>query len=398
VAADSAVVAAVAAIVAEVMAGGDEALAEIEKRLGDPTPAKRVLSRDQLGEALERCDPELRSSLEFAAENVRLVAEAQLQTGGWVVLPQGQTVETRIEPVSSAAVYAPGGRASYPSTVVMGCVPAKVAGVERLVVTSPPGADGTPAGSMLAAAALVGADEFVVAGGAQAIAALACGTQTVQSVDVIAGPGNAYVQEAKRQLFGTVGIDSIAGPSEVVAIADASADPGLVALDLAAQAEHGPDSPARLIVVGADVAPAIVSSFEACRAKNSGPLTVSEVSSVEEAVELINEIAPEHLELHCEYAAEVAKRVGPAGAVFYGEGGSAVFGDYVAGSNHILPTGTSARFSGPLWPATFQRRQALVSLPAEAARELAPHVEVIAGAEGFPIHVQSAKARAEDRQ
>ena len=233
-------------------------------------------------------------------------------------------------------------------------------------------------------------------GGAQAIAALAYGTASVARVDVIVGPGNAYVQEAKRQLVGLVGIDSIAGPTELLVVADAQADPELVALDLAAQAEHGPDSVVAVASPDAALLEGVAAAATRLAAERptvqDAPLALVLTPSIDAAVEFANTFAPEHLELACEDALRLAGFVRAAGCVFIG--GGAAFGDYAAGSNHVLPTGGAARFSGPLGACTFRRRQALVSLPESAARALAPHVSSVARAEGFPVHAESAEARA----
>jgi histidinol dehydrogenase len=391
----------VAQTIEAVRGGGDAALRELRRRFeGESAPESTRVEPDRIAAALAELDPDLRAGLELAAANIRQVAQAELATDLSVDLPQGQRVQLRSLPVGSAGVYAPGGRAAYPSTVLMCCLPAKVAGVGRVVVASPPGPSGEPHPAMLAAAALAEADELHAMGGAQAIAALALGTETIDPVDVIAGPGNAYVQEAKRQLVGTVGIDGIAGPSEVVLIADDTADVRLAALDLAAQAEHGRDSPAILICTDRPTLDAIVAAYDRLASEtpvlSEGQFIVVEAGGLEDALRLADAIAPEHLELSCADSEQVAQRAGAAGAIFHGPGGSAVFGDYVAGSNHVLPTGGAARFSGPLGVATFRRRQALVSLPDKAARALAPHVSRIAHAEGFPIHAQSAQARSEE--
>jgi histidinol dehydrogenase len=379
---------AVAEIVDDVRARGDEAVRAWTERFDGAEP--RRVPEDELADALTALDPDVRASLKLAAENIRRVAEAELRDSIRVELPEGQSVELRSLPVRRAGIYAPGGRAAYPSTVLMCAVPARVAGVEELVVVTP-GSD-----VILAACALCGVDEVHTVGGAQAIAALAFGTQAIAQVDVIVGPGNAYVQEAKRQVAGAVGIDGVEGPSELVVIADEGADPALVALDLAAQGEHGDDT---LLVLATPSAP-LLEKVEAEAARLSegasvadAPLALVLTPSLEAAVELANAIAPEHLELAVADPDALVPMVRSAGSVFLGGNGGAAFGDYVAGSNHVLPTGGAARFAGPLGASTFLRRQALVSLPDGAARQLAPHVGNIARAEGFPVHGQSAEAR-----
>ena len=341
----------------------------------------------------------MRDALETAIENVRTVAEADLESGVSVTLPQGQLVEIKEIPVGRAGAYVPGGGAAYPSTVVMCCIPAKVADVPQVVVATPPAQDGKPNAVVLAACALCGVDEVYAIGGVQAIAALAFGTPTVQPVDVIVGPGNHYVQEAKRQVVGMVGIDGIEGPSELVVIADERADANLVALDLAAQAEHG----AGTLLVLLSESESLLADVEAAVMKLAGEhdglaeasLTLVKVSGSEGALELADALAPEHLEVVSSGADRLAAHVRTSGCVFVGHNAGVAFGDYAAGSNHVLPTGGAARFSGPLGVATFRRRQALVSLPDGAARALAPHVSSLARAEGFPLHAASAEARSE---
>jgi histidinol dehydrogenase len=301
--------------------------------------------------------------------------------------------------VRRAAVYVPGGRAPYPSTVVMGAVPARVAGVGEIVVCAPPGPGGRAHPVILAACVLCEVTEVYRMGGAQAIAALAFGTESVRSVDVIVGPGNAYVQEAKRQVVGKVGIDGIAGPSELVVVAGgAGADPELIALDLMAQAEHGPDSPVWCLSPDAALLDSVEAAIERL-APERPSVTDAEAGLVETrdvaaALAQAEEIAPEHLELVGDEAVALANRVRNAGCLFVGAGSATAFGDYVAGSNHVLPTGGAARFQSALSPATFRRRMARVSLPREAAARLAPAGAAVARAEGFPVHAESMERRA----
>jgi histidinol dehydrogenase len=304
--------------------------------------------------------------------------------------------------VVSAGIYAPGGTAAYPSTVLMGCIPAKVAGVERVVLATPANAgDQQVPDVILAAAAIAGADEVYAMGGAQAVAALAIGTERIRPVDVIAGPGNRYVQEAKRQLTGEVGIDGLAGPSELMVIAGDTAKADWIALDLCAQAEHGPDG---LLVAGA-VETVLLDRIEESVARVAGERGIAEdatlalvaVPDTATAVTLANAIAPEHLELVTEDAELLAGTVTTAGCVFVGERSATAFGDYAAGSNHVLPTGGAGRFQGPLGPGAFRRRIAIVEIPRPAAQALAPTVATLARAEGFPLHADSVEARAEDQ-
>lgn len=393
----------VAEIVAAVRERGDDAVAELEGRFGAGPVDPRMLPvpEAEVRSALERLDPEMRAALDTAAANIRAVGEAQLGEERRVELEQGHSVELREVPVGSAAVYAPGGAASYPSTVLMGCLPAKIAGVRRVALATPPAQGERPVSDLiLAAAAIGGADEIYPVGGAQAIAALAIGTQMIRPVDVIAGPGNRYVQEAKRQLVGEVGIDGIAGPSELMVIAGDTAKAEWIGLDLCAQAEHGSDG----LVIAAAVETVILEAIEEAvqrvaaehRIAAEVPLALVAVPDTVAAVQLANAIAPEHLELITEDASLLANAATTAGCVFIGEDGATAFGDYAAGSNHILPTGGAGRFQGPLGPDTFRRRISTVEVTQDAARELAPSVATLARAEGFPLHAESAEARIED--
>ena len=384
----------------EVREGGDAAVLRLTARFDATERAPTALRVDPEapGRALAELDPDIRSSLELAAANVRTVAAAQLQAGARdVELPQGQSVELRDVPVGAAGVYAPGGRAAYPSSVLMCAIPARVAGVERLALASPPGPEGTLEPLVLAAAELCGVDEVYAMGGAQAIFALAHGTETVEAVDVIAGPGNAWVREAKRLVYGTVGIDSLAGPSELMVVAAADTDPGWAALDLCAQAEHGGEGALVAVAVDEGVLEALgeaaVRAAEERPGVGDAPLALARVPDLDAAIDLANAFAPEHLELLVDDGAELADRARTAGCVFVGHRGATAFGDYAAGSNHVLPTGGAGRFSGPLGPGAFRRPIATVKVSAEAAAKLAPHVEVLANAEGFPVHGESAMIR-----
>ena len=392
---------AVREIVEAVRDRGDEALREIAERLGEEAPESWRVDPDAIAAAPGLLDPEVRDAMRVATKNIAAVARAELEVldrPAAVQLPEGQVVEVRSDPVLAAGVYAPGGRATYPSTVLMCCVPAKVAGVARVAVASPAGARGRPSAAVLAACAAARVDEVYAIGGAQAIAAFAYGTETIDAVDLVAGPGNRYVAEAKRQVAGAVGIDGIAGPTELMVVADGTAVPEWIALDLCAQAEHGDDG--LLAVASPDVAlldrlEQLVEELAVERPSvNRAPLALVATTGIEASLTLADSVAPEHLELAFEGADELAARGRIAGCVFVGRGGAAAFGDYVAGSNHVLPTGGAARFGGPLGPGSFQRRTSVVSLSRRAAANLAPYVAALAGAEGFPVHGESAAARA----
>jgi histidinol dehydrogenase len=394
----------VAEIIAAVRERGDDAVAELEARFGGGPfdPRSLPIPDREVRAALERLDPDERSALETAAVNIRAVADAQLVDERRVELQQGQTVELRDVPVGSAAVYAPGGAAAYPSTVLMGCIPAKAAGVPRVVLATPSGGDERPiADVILAAAAIGGADEVYPVGGAQAIAALALGTDLIPSVDVIAGPGNRYVQEAKRQLAGVVGIDGVAGPSELMVIAGDTANAEWIALDLCAQAEHGPDGLVIAAAVETVILDQVQEAVQRVATEHEVPadaaLALVAVPDTVSAVQLANAIAPEHLELVTEDATLLAAAVTTAGCVFVGPHSATAFGDYAAGSNHVLPTGGAGRFQGPLGPSVFRRRISSVALTQEAARELAPAVATLARAEGFPLHAESVEVRTKEQ-
>jgi histidinol dehydrogenase len=389
------------AIRREVSEGGDEAVLALTARFGGASgsaPSSLVVEREAADAALSGLDSGLRESLEVAARNIRAVAEALLETEPRrVALPEGQTVTVASVAVAAAGVYAPGGRASYPSSVLMCAIPARVAGVGRVVLASPPGPDGALQPTVLAAAAICDVDEIFAMGGAQAIFALADGTESVAPVDVIAGPGNAWVQEAKREVQGRVGIDSYAGPSELMVIAGHDADSEWIALDLCAQAEHGDESP---LVVAAveervldEIERAVAAAAPTRPSVTDAQLALVHVPDAETAIDLANAYAPEHLELVEEDAALLAGRVATAGCVFIGRYGATAFGDYAAGSNHVLPTGGAGRFSGPLGPGTFRRRISTVEVSADAAAKLGPHVDAIARAEGLPVHGESAMIR-----
>lgn len=389
----------VAPIERDVLEGGDEAVLRLTAKFDatEAAPSSLRVNPEAAQEALAATEGPLREALEAAAANIRQVAEAQLGAEREVELPAGQKVTLREVPVGAAGIYAPGGRAAYPSSVLMCAIPAQVAGVERIALASPPGPDGKLHPLVLAAAALCEVEEIYAMGGAQAIFALAHGTETIAPVDVIAGPGNAWVREAKRAVYGKVGIDSLAGPSELMVIAGHDSDPEWAALDLCAQAEHGPESPLVVAAVEDQILEAIAEATERAAATRpsvtDAPLALVRVRDIEAAIELANAYAPEHLELLETDAALLAERVTTAGCVFAGRHGATAFGDYVAGSNHVLPTGGAGRYAGPLGPGAFRRRISNVEIPAAAAAALAPQVDALARAEGLPVHGESAMIR-----
>ncbi len=394
-----AVEAEVRAIVEEVRAGGDEAVARLTERFdrAEVGPGDLAVPPAEIEAAVGVLEPSVVRGLRSAIENVRAVASAQLSPDRSIDLPDGQRVELAELPVRRAGAYVPGGRAPYPSTLVMCAVTAKAAGVDELAVCAPPGPGGRAHPIVLAACCLCGVTEVYRMGGAQAVAALTFGTESVQPVDVIVGPGNSYVQEAKRQVAGAVGIDGIAGPSELVVVMAAGADPELVALDLAAQAEHGPDtllvaiSPEREQLAQVERSVARLAAERPTVA--DAALAVIRVRDARAGVRLADAVAPEHLELVGDEAEALAETVRSAGCLFVGARAGTAFGDYVAGSNHVLPTGGSARFQGALGPGSFRRRMARVTLTDDAAARLAPAGAAVARAEGFPVHAESMERR-----
>ncbi len=391
----------VAEIIRAVRERGDDALLELTQRFdtaGAPAPPLRV-EPEALDRAIREMPLELVAGLQVAIANVALVAEAGVGGDSEVELRQGHRVRLREVPVRSAAVYVPGGRAAYPSTVVMGVVTARAAGVIDVAVCAPPGADGEIDVAILGTCRLTGVERVYRMGGAQAIAALAHGTATVEPVDVIVGPGNLYVQEAKHQLSGLVGIDGFAGPSDLLVVLGAETgerEAQLAALDMLAQAEHGAGS---LVVAVAPVAEQCERLAAELRAGivdrptvGDAAFAVAEVGSVREAIALANAFAPEHLQLIGEDAERMAPSVQSAGCVFVGAASGTAFGDYVAGSNHTLPTGGAARFASGLSPRHFRRRMTEVRI-GDAAAKLAAAGAPIARSEGFEVHAESMEAR-----
>lgn len=382
--------AAVDEIIEAVRSGGDAALSELAVRFGE-VPAQLRVPSAEIAAAPAALDPELLAALELAIANVRAVARESRSDQQSVSLEQGQSVGYRLIPVDRAAAYVPGGRGSYPSTAVMCLATAVEAGVGAVAVFSPPRESGHVDTAVLAVCALLGVSEVYALGGAQAIAAAALGTESIAAVDVVVGPGNAYVQEAKRQLTGQIGIDSVAGPSELVVVADAVDDAEAIALDLLAQGEHGPDSLVVLISPSSD----LLAAVEQRCAEIGAQLALVEAESLETATELADRIAPEHLQLTLDdaQAERLAPLVKRAGALFIGRNAATAFGDYVTGSNHVLPTGGSARFASALSVATFTRKMAEIKIPDAAVDELASAGATIARGEGFEQHAKSMEAR-----
>ena len=388
---------AVREILHHVRAHGDAAVRAHALRLdGVELPERYGLSPGELSDALEATAPELRAALELAAANIRAYHSHERPVAWRETLAQGQVVGQEIIALGVAGLYVPGGLANYPSSVLMTAIPAQVAGVGRVVVCSPPRRGGGVAAGVAAACALLGVTELYPVGGVQAVAAMAYGTATVPRCDVIVGPGNVYVTEAKRQVMGEVRIDGLAGPSEVLIVADGDGHPDWLAADLLAQAEHGAGAMAALLDVGGKLGDRVADAV----AQFSGELgLVTERIAIvacrdrTAALALVNAFAPEHLELHVADAAQLVPFVHNAGAVFVGPHAATAFGDYAAGTNHVLPTGGSARFGQGLSVSDFVRRVGVVELDAAAAARLAAPVATIADEEGLASHARSARLR-----
>ena len=387
----------VAEILSDVRVRGDEAVRAHALRLdGVELPARYGVEPAEIAAAWPAAAPELRAALELAAANIRAYHTHERPTPWRETLAQGQMVGQEIVPLSAAGLYVPGGLANYPSSVLMTAIPARVAGVERVVVCSPPRAGGGVAKGVAAACALLGIDDLYPIGGAQAVAAMAFGTAVVPRCDVIVGPGNAYVTEAKRQVMGEVRIDGLAGPSEVMIVTDGEGRADWLAADLLAQAEHGAGAMAALLDVGGELGDRVgdaVAELSAELALPTDRIAVVTCPDVAAALDLVNAFAPEHLELHVAGAAELLPRVRNAGAVFLGPRTATAFGDYAAGTNHVLPTGGSARFGQGLSVSDFVKRVGIVELSAAAATALAGPVTAIAGEEGLRAHARSADMR-----
>jgi histidinol dehydrogenase len=388
--------AAVAEIIDDVKARGDWAVVDYTRRFdtGGTKPAPLSVTSEELEAAARAVDPAVEAGLRRAIENVSAVATASLQKTATTTLPTG-TVRTRSAAVCRAAVYVPGGRAPYPSTVVMGVVPAFVAGVKEIAVCAPPSAGGDLDPTVLAACRLAGVTEVYRMGGAQAIAALAYGTETVPAVDVIVGPGNLYVQEAKRQVFGQVGIDGFAGPSDLMVIVDDGVDPAPLILDLLAQAEHGPGT---LVVAVSESATTLdeLAAGVGAGADTGAVGVLVEVDDASAALALAEAFAPEHLQLAGPLSEALAAHVSRAGCVFVGESAGTAFGDYIAGSNHILPTNGAARYASALNTQAFRRT--FTEVRVTDAKTLALEAVPVARAERFEMHARSMEARIRDNQ
>ncbi len=392
-------------ILAAVRTRGDAALLELTARFDRWTPASAaalVVPLEEAHAALRALPAAEREALEFAAARIRVFHERQRQESWRVDGGDGTVLGQLVTPLDRAGLYVPGGKAAYPSSVLMSAVAAKVAGVRELVMVTPT-PEGLLSGAVLAAAALAGVDRIVRVGGAQAIAALAFGTATVPAVDKIVGPGNAYVAAAKRRVFGRVGIDMVAGPSEVLVIADASAHADWVAMDLFSQAEHDEIAQAILISPDAGLIERVAESMRRqlatlprhriIEASLAARGALIHVRDLDEACELANRIAPEHLELAVADPERLLAKIRHAGAIFLGHHASESLGDYCAGPNHVLPTSRTARFSSPLGVYDFQKRSSVIGVSPAAALSLGKVAATLARAEGLEAHARSAEWR-----
>ncbi|MGY6770068.1 histidinol dehydrogenase [Komagataeibacter sp. NFXK3] len=391
-------------ILAAVRKRGDEALCEFTNRFDrtSVTPATLRITPEEVAAACADVSPALLEALEVAATRIESFHKAQMPTDMKYVDAAGVTLGMRWTALDSVGLYVPGGKAAYPSSVLMNAIPAHVAGVGRIAMCVPT-PDGVLNPLVLAAARRAGVTEIYRVGGAQAVGAMAYGTASIASVDRVVGPGNAYVAEAKRQVFGTVGIDSIAGPSEVVVIADGNNDPRAIALDLLAQAEHDPMAQSILITPDAGmadkVAQAVATELETlpraaiARASWDAHGAIITVRDLDEAADLVNEIAPEHLELMIDNPQPVFDRVRHAGAIFVGRYCPEAIGDYVGGPNHVLPTSRTARFSSGLSVFDFIKRTTFIEAQAESLREIGPAAVSLAEAEGLDAHALSVAVR-----
>jgi histidinol dehydrogenase len=395
--------AAVAAILEQVRDGGDAALLELSERFDGVRPDPLRIPEERLAEAWERTPPGLQRALDLAHQRVLTFHRAQMPADLGLEGPHGERLGRRWRPVERAGLYVPGGRAAYPSTVLMNAVPAAVAGVERLVMVTPPGQGGWPNETVLAAAHRAGVREVYRVGGAQAIAALAWGTESIPRVDVISGPGNLWVTLAKKAVYGRVGIDSLAGPSEVLVIADHTASADQVAADLMAQAEHDPLAAAILITTSESLALAVPEAIEAQlvdhpraaitrEALNDWGLIVV-ADDLAQAAALSDCFAPEHLELLVDDPDSLAEQIRHAGAIFLGPWTPEAVGDYLAGPNHTLPTCGTARFAGALSVETFLRHTSLIRFNREALEATAEAVISLADSEGLHSHAESVRRR-----
>ena len=395
--------AAVDAIIAAVRTEGDAALYRYAEQFDRAKLDSLEVSSGEIDAALDRIDPDFRATLELARDNIAEFHRHQLHENFVITRENGAVMGQRYRPIERVGLYVPGGTASYPSTVLMDAIPAKIAGVKELVMVTPPASDGSIPDAILAAAKLAGVDRVFRMGGAQAVAALAYGTQSVPRVDKIVGPGNVYVATAKRKVFGQVAIDMIAGPSEILVLANDGCDAGCVAADLLSQAEHDKLATAVLVTTSARLADEVAREIERqlpmlprediARASIDANGKIILCDSMDEAIDAANRIAPEHLELCVEDPFTLLSRIENAGSIFMGRNVPEALGDYLAGPNHTLPTSGTARFSSPLSVDDFVKKSSFLYYPKDALREVCPHVASFARTEGLEAHARSIESR-----
>ncbi|MDU7337435.1 MAG: histidinol dehydrogenase [Clostridium sp.] len=400
---DQLVDARVAKILEQVKTRGDSAIDEFTLQFDGVLPEKRELNRDDMQELAKSCDPEFISALERAASNIRDFHQRQAQQSWLTTRADGVLMGQRVRGLQRVGIYVPGGTAAYPSSVLMNAIPAKIAQVGEIIMATPPQKDGKPNPNIMAAALIAGVDRIFLMGGAQAAAALAYGTQTIPRVDKIVGPGNIYVATAKKQLYGLVDIDMIAGPSEILVLADETANPKYLAADLLSQAEHDVLASAILLTTSLELAQKIANELEEQTARlerkeiieqslqNYGALLVCD--TMQEAVSFANSLAPEHLEVCCENPMEYLGKLDNAGSVFLGNYSPEPLGDYYAGANHVLPTGGTARFFSPLSVDSFLKKSSFIYYTKEALAAAGTDVITLANAEGLTAHANSIQVR-----
>ena len=396
----------VSQIIADVIKNGDQALREYTKKFDRADITALQVSQDEIDDAVASVDPAFVEILEKAAANIRKFHQRQVRNSFVINDEDGIVIGQKIIPVDRAGLYVPGGTAAYPSTVLMDSIPAKIAGCQEVVMVTPPNSEGKINPVILAAAKVAGVDKIFKVGGAQAIAALAYGTESIPKVDKIVGPGNAFVAEAKKQVYGKVSIDMIAGPSEILIIADGASDPRFVAADLLSQAEHDKLASAVLVTDSEKLALGVQAELEnqipqlaredIARASidNNGKIIVAE--NLKQAVEIANEIAPEHLELCVDNSFDYLDSIRHAGSIFMGRNCPEALGDYFAGPNHTLPTSGTARFSSPLSVDDFIKKTQFTYYTQDALKRVAGDVAAFANAEGLTAHAKSAVIRTED--
>ena len=395
-------------IIEDVRNRGDQALRELTAKFDGVEVESFRVDEAAIAEGAAKCDPHVYASLEHAAAQIRDFHQRQVQQSWIYARPDGAILGAKVTPLASAGIYVPGGRALYPSSLLMNALPAAVAGVERIVCVTPPTKDGTLDSAILAACQIAGITEIYTVGGAQAIAALAYGTETIPRVDKIVGPGNAFVAEAKKQVFGRVSIDMIAGPSEILVVADGGSNPRHVAADLLSQAEHDKMASAVLVTDSMELARAVAEQLEIqiprleraeiARASidQNGKIIVAD--SLMRAIDIANEIAPEHLELCVDNPFDYLDAIRHAGSVFLGRNCPEALGDYFAGPNHTLPTSGTARFSSPLGVDDFIKKTQYTYFTRDALARVAPKIARFAETEGLTGHARSAMIRTEEEQ